>query len=110
MAVPLRLSRGYNVGVLENFADLEGLVWQIPIPKGTDLSSLEALKSLRYLNIVQPKLAFDLVSFPDLEFFQNFFAETITGYANAKSLRSISMTTASIAVPRFDVNFDRVKF
>lgn len=84
-----------NINVLQRFEDLEGLIWQIPIPKGADLSALKAI-GMKYLSISQPNLIIDLGSFPDLEYFEFFFSDKITGYNNARKLRSIRITGLSV--------------
>lgn len=72
---------------------LEGIMWQIPISKGTDVAPLMAQGELKYLSIVQPKLGLDLAAFPRLEYSGFQFSEDITGYARASaSLRKVRVS------------------
>lgn len=87
--------KAHKVGieVLEHLPGLEGIMWQIPIPKGTDMAPLMAQSELKYLSIVQPKLGLDLAAFPQLEYFGFQFSEDITGYARASaSLRKVRVS------------------
>lgn len=82
-----------GVDVLKRLPELEGLIWQIPVPKGTVIA---AQKRLKYLSIVKPGLTIDLTAFPALEYLGCFFSEGITGYDKAsKSLGHVSVSGLS---------------
>lgn len=81
-----------RIDILGRLADLEGVIWQIPIPKQADLSALFAHRGLKYLSIVKPNLAIDLAFFPKLELLDFSFSERISGYEMAKNLRYIKVS------------------
>lgn len=85
-----------SIDILERFANLEGIFWQIPIPKGTNLTALMAHENLKFLSIDHPNLAIDLTSFPVLEYFEFCFSEAITGFDRAsKFLRHVKVSRLS---------------
>jgi hypothetical protein len=81
-----------QLDVLNRTPNLEGLRWHPPIPKTADMSALKLHPKLKYLSIVQPKLALDLTAFPQLEFLQFRFSENVIGYNTSKGLRSIAIS------------------
>lgn len=85
-----------GIDILERFANLEGIIWHLPIKKETNLSALMAHGNLKYLSIIEPNLAIDLASFPVLEYLDIFFSEDITGFDKAsKFLRHIRVSGLS---------------
>lgn len=89
-------ARKVGIDVLERLPGLEGIMWQLPIPKKANFSPLMAQIQLKYLAIGCPDLAIDLAAFPDLEFFDFRFSEAVTGYDKASpSLRNVRVSHLS---------------
>lgn len=82
-----------RLDILDRLERIEGLIWQIPIPKGSDGSPLERQAHLKYLSLGETDIALDLGRFPALEHLEFFQPSRVTGFERAsKSLSSITVS------------------